>query len=71
MRFTKIRDFVADESGSVAIEYGLFAALIAVMIIVGAKAVGTNLNQLFNDISGCLTSPASCSIGGGGEVPPG
>ncbi|MGE5095467.1 MAG: Flp family type IVb pilin [Betaproteobacteria bacterium] len=66
MRFTeKVRRFLADDSGSVAIEYGLLAALIAVLIIVGAKAIGTNLNTLFTDISGCLTAPSSCSIGSG------
>ena len=68
MRFTdKIRRFAADESGSVAIEYGLLAALIAVMIIVGAKLVGSNLNTLFNDIGGCLTAPADCVISTGGK----
>ncbi|HET9578266.1 MAG TPA: Flp family type IVb pilin [Usitatibacter sp.] len=72
MRFTeKVRRFVADDSGSVAIEYGLLAALIAVLIIAGAKAIGTNLGTLFTDISGCLTAPAGCSLGSGGETPPG
>jgi len=36
--------FVKDESGATAIEYGLIAALIAVGMIVGAKAVGTKVN---------------------------
>jgi len=47
--------FAKDESGATAIEYGLIAALIAVVIIGGATLVGTNLNQLFNDIAGQLT----------------
>jgi pilus assembly protein Flp/PilA len=50
------RRFMRDEEGVTAIEYGLIAALIAVAIIVGATAVGTNLNQLFNDIAGKLSS---------------
>ena len=33
--------FVKDESGATAIEYGLIAALIAVAIMVGARALGT------------------------------
>ena len=40
-----------DESGATAIEYGLIAALIAVAIITGATAVGTQLNSKFNLIS--------------------
>jgi pilus assembly protein Flp/PilA len=43
--------FAKDESGATAIEYGLIATLIAVALIVGATAVGTSLNSVFNDIS--------------------
>jgi pilus assembly protein Flp/PilA len=44
------------ESGVTAIEYGLIAALIAVVIIVGVTAVGTNLAVVFTTISGHLAS---------------
>ena len=50
----KIFDFAKDESGATAIEYGLIAALVGVAIIVGATALGTSLNDLFNSISGTL-----------------
>jgi pilus assembly protein Flp/PilA len=43
--------FVKDESGATAIEYGLIAALIALAIMVGAGAVGTNIGDKFNDIA--------------------
>ena len=43
--------FIKDESGATAIEYGLIAALIAVAIIVGATALGQQLNTKFNEIS--------------------
>ena len=46
--------FVRDESGATAIEYGLIAALIAVVIITGVKAVGTNLSTVFTNLSGNL-----------------
>jgi pilus assembly protein Flp/PilA len=49
-----ISRFVRDESGATAIEYGLIAALIAVVIITGVKAVGTNLSTTFTTISGNL-----------------
>lgn len=63
-----IRGFWADEEGVTAIEYGLIAALIAVLIIAGASAVGTNLNSIFTKIANCLANPsATCfSAGGGG-----
>ena len=42
--------FIKDESGATAIEYGLIAALIAVVIIGGATALGTKLGATFNNI---------------------
>ena len=54
-----VKDFAADEEGVTAIEYGLIAALIAVMIIVGASLVGTNLNLLFLRIGACLANPSA------------
>ncbi len=39
-----ISRFAKDESGATAIEYGLIAALIAVVIITVLGTVGTNLN---------------------------
>lgn len=43
--------FLKDESGATAIEYGLIAALIAVAIIGGVSALGTNANATFKEIS--------------------
>ena len=43
--------FLKNESGATAIEYGLIAALIAVVIITGVTAVGTKLSTTFNTIS--------------------
>jgi pilus assembly protein Flp/PilA len=52
-----IRAFIKDENGAAAIEYGLLAALIAVVIIAGAKAIGLNLAGVFTYVSGQLTHP--------------
>jgi pilus assembly protein Flp/PilA len=41
-----------------AIEYGLLAALIAVMIIAGATLVGTGLNDVFTAIGTKMTTAA-------------
>ncbi len=43
--------FVRDESGATAIEYGLIAALIAVVIIGAVSLVGTNLTTTFNTVA--------------------
>ncbi|PPD45375.1 MAG: Flp family type IVb pilin [Methylocystis sp.] len=50
----KIREFLADESGATAIEYGLIAALIGVAIIGGVRALGTRLSSTFARVSGNL-----------------
>jgi pilus assembly protein Flp/PilA len=47
-------NFVKDESGATAIEYGLIAALIALAIVVGATALGNALNKQFNNIATAL-----------------
>ena len=44
--------YFRDESGATAIEYGLIAALIAVVIITAVTSVGTNLSTTFNTIAG-------------------
>ena len=46
--------FLKDNSGVTAIEYGLIAAGIAVVIIVAVQTTGTALNKTFNSVSGAL-----------------
>lgn len=45
-----IKNFAQDESGATAIEYGLIAALMAVVIIAGIGAFGGALENKFKDI---------------------
>jgi pilus assembly protein Flp/PilA len=52
----KFSKLIRDESGATAIEYGLIAALIAVVIIAALTAVGTNLSTVFNTVSTKLTA---------------
>lgn len=47
----KFQRFVTDESGATAIEYGLIAAGIAVVIITAVKSIGTNLSTVFNNVA--------------------
>jgi pilus assembly protein Flp/PilA len=42
---------ISDESGVTAIEYGLIAALIAVVIIAALNTVGKNLTSTFNTVA--------------------
>ncbi|MBW1744719.1 MAG: Flp family type IVb pilin [Deltaproteobacteria bacterium] len=46
----KLIRFLKDEDGVTAIEYGLIAALIAVVIIVAIKVVGNELSTTFSHI---------------------
>lgn len=49
--------FVNDESGATAVEYGLIAALIALVIMGAVTTLGTNLNLKFQALSDKLAAP--------------
>ena len=51
---SKISGFFACESGATAIEYGLIAAGIAVVIITAVRSVGTNLTTQFTNIANAV-----------------
>ena len=51
---TKFMQFVRDDSGATAIEYGLIAALIAVAIIATVTLVGTDLVATFQSVADAL-----------------
>jgi pilus assembly protein Flp/PilA len=46
--------FLKDESGATAIEYGLIAALIAVVIVSAVGLVGTKLQGVFTQVQTAL-----------------
>lgn len=46
-----LKQFLNNEDGATAIEYGLIAALIGVAIITAVTAVGTDLTELFGRVS--------------------
>jgi pilus assembly protein Flp/PilA len=43
--------FLRDQTGPTAIEYGLIAALIAVVTIAGLTTLGTTLNTKYNTVA--------------------
>jgi pilus assembly protein Flp/PilA len=49
-----LKKFVANESGATAIEYALIASLIAVAIILSITALGSKLQNTFNEVSSNL-----------------
>ena len=48
---TFIANFIEDQSGATAIEYGLIAALVSVAAIGAMTAVGDSLNNIFGEVS--------------------
>ncbi len=54
MRF--LGKILRDEDGATAIEYGLIAALISVVIIAAVTLVGSNLSGVYNSIATALST---------------
>jgi len=53
-----IRSFVKDESGATAIEYGLIAALVALVGVVAFTALGTTIFEAFDAVARSLCTGA-------------
>ena len=51
---TILSALIRDESGATAIEYGLIASLIAVVIIGAVTAIGTTLSAVFQTVANAL-----------------
>ena len=52
----KIRKFFKSDAGATAIEYGLIAALISVVIIAALQLTGNSLKTVFNNVGSVLSS---------------
>lgn len=46
-----LSNFIKDESGATAIEYGLIAALVSVAAIAALTAMGDELKNMFNTVA--------------------
>ena len=55
-----IERFMKEEEGVTMVEYGLIAALIAVVCVLAISQVGTNLNTVFQHIRDCLQDTTKC-----------
>lgn len=56
-----IKNFLREEDGVTAIEYGLIAALVGVAIIVSVTAIGTQLSAVFKVVSDKLLAVATAA----------
>ena len=54
----KAKDFARNEEGATAIEYGLLAALVSVVIIAALTALGGSLQTTFQGVADNLKAPA-------------
>lgn len=57
--FNIMKRFAKDDSGATAIEYGLIAALVAVVLIVSLQTLGTNLKAAFVAVGDALKITAA------------
>ncbi|MGV0986385.1 MAG: Flp family type IVb pilin [Limnohabitans sp.] len=56
---SSIERFLKDESGATAIEYGLIAGLISVVIAASVTTIGGDLKTIFASIATKLTAAAA------------
>ena len=54
-----IKNFIREEDGVTAIEYGLIASLVGVAIVAAVSALGTKLNVVFNTVVNSLSTSTS------------
>jgi pilus assembly protein Flp/PilA len=57
---TRLVDMAGSERGGVAAEYALLIALIAVVIVIGAAALGVAINDRLQTTADCVGSAPSC-----------
>jgi pilus assembly protein Flp/PilA len=50
----RVREFLRNESGATAIEYGLIASLIALTIITAVSTIGNKLKTTFSEVASNL-----------------
>jgi pilus assembly protein Flp/PilA len=55
----RIRKFLKSDKGATAIEYGLIAALISVVIIAALALTGNSLKAVFNKVGSTLSGAAT------------
>lgn len=55
-----INRFLRDESGATMVEYAVLVALISIAAIATIVLVGTEVNNAFDKVKVCMSTPANC-----------
>ena len=56
IKLSRLNQLKENENGATAIEYGLIAALIAVVVIAGVTLIGTDIGNTFNSVANSLSN---------------
>ena len=56
---TQLKNFVRDESGATAIEYGIIAAVISIVALAAMQVAGTQISKTFSYVGGVLQTARS------------
>ena len=56
---TQLKNFVRDESGATAIEYGIIAAVISIVALAAMQVVGTQISRNFSYVASALQTARS------------
>ena len=57
MLISKVKQFIWENDGPTATEYGVMLAQIIVVAIAAISALGTKVSQMFSAVDGTLTVP--------------
>lgn len=55
-----VKHFIADEKGVTMVEYGMLAALIAIVALIAVTAVGTHVKTIFETVCKALNNNVAC-----------
>ena len=55
-----IKCFLQEDEGATMVEYGLMAALIAVVCVTAVALIGTELDKVFDKVGNCLKDTSTC-----------
>lgn len=60
----QIQNFLKDEEGATAVEYGIMIALIAAVVIVAVTGIGEKVRDVFSDVDDRMPLPPATGTGG-------
>ncbi len=68
---SKLKKLISDETGVVALDYGMIASILAVAVITGLSPVGTNLGSSFKAAADAILTAQAPTPQPAGAPPPG